>query len=297
MATAVGLPNLARLALILHARGQLSPMWPKDQRIAVSYLQLWAVARNVSQYVRIFKVSANDAHSWQDQANFTKLPQVDVSLCQYFLYTMLLTSCAQIVSVRVAALVTLHLHSLVTMATSNSVQSGLQPPSSVVMLDDLDAIQPTRTIAQQPCPTPRTPLQSTPQPSFAAARPSDLAMAISADPDKATNSESKPSSVDPRFRELYEAARRNAPRCGDVVQEWLSIAEAARTLRMSKAVLSNWVSRGYVASIKTAGHNTHRLVHLDNILAFMQETILRDAPEAATLHKPVSTAQRQQLQP
>jgi len=181
------------------------------------------------------------------------------------------------------------------MSASNSVESGLQ---SVVMLDDLDAIQPTRTIAQQQRPTPQTPLQSTSQPSCAAARPCGPAMANSVNPDNTpyTHSDSKPSSVDPRFRELYEAAHRNAPRCGNVVQEWLTIAEAARTLRMSKVVLANWVSRGYVASIKTAGHNSRRLIQLDNTLSFMQESMLRDTPEPGTSQKPASAAQRQRLQ-
>ena len=170
------------------------------------------------------------------------------------------------------------------------------------MLDDLDAIQPTRTIAQQHCSTSRTPLQSTPPTSLVAAGSCDPAVRVATTVglNSAVRSETdgKPSSVDPRFRELYEAAHRNAPRCGDVVQEWLTIAEAARTLRMSKAVLANWVSRGYVASIKTAGHNSHRLIQLDNTLCFMQESILRDTPKPATSRKPgpALTAQRQQLQ-
>ena len=193
--------------------------------------------------------------------------------------------------------------SLVPMSASKSAHSHLQHPSSAVMLDDLDAIQPTRTITQQYCSTSRTPLQSTPPPSLVAARPCDpsvcVATSVGLNSTIRSESDSKPSSVDPRFRELYEAAHRNAPRCGEVVQEWLTIAEAARTLRMSKAVLANWVSRGYVASIKTAGHNSHRLIQLDNTLSFMQESMLRDTPEPGTSHRPaaVSTAQRRQLQP
>ena len=90
-------------------------------------------------------------------------------------------------------------------------------------------------------------------------------------------------SLDGRLIELYQAARDNAPHCGGVPLSWMTIQQAAQTLRIHKSVLSNWATRGYIATVKGPGTNQHRLVHLDNILVFMQECILRDADELEDL--------------
>lgn len=75
--------------------------------------------------------------------------------------------------------------------------------------------------------------------------------------------------------ELFEEAHANAPLCGGVRLQWMTIAQAAATVRISKTVLSSWATRGYIASVKgnSKGANGHRLVHLDNILHFLAEGI------------------------
>jgi hypothetical protein len=85
--------------------------------------------------------------------------------------------------------------------------------------------------------------------------------------------------ADEGLMDLFTAARRNAPRCGDIPLQWMTIAQAAATLCIHKAVLSNWSNRGYIATIKSPGSNNHRLVHLDNILVFMHECIMRSNGE------------------
>lgn len=55
----------------------------------------------------------------------------------------------------------------------------------------------------------------------------------------------------------------------------MTIAQAAKSLRIS-CLVSNWTTRGYIATVKGPGTNNHRLVHLDNILVWMQDRILCD---------------------
>lgn len=146
---------------------------------------------------------------------------------------------------------------------------------SVVMLDDVESTRPTRTITQHRSPTVSQLAQSRPHTAVADLAPprnnisdlNNLPPTSRTDTDQVQHNVQamEAAKIDPRFVDLYQAARRNAPRCGDIPLQWMTIAEAALTLRMSKAVLANWATRGYIATIKTAGHSAHRLVHLDNI--------------------------------
>jgi hypothetical protein len=58
------------------------------------------------------------------------------------------------------------------------------------------------------------------------------------------------------------------------------VSVAADVFRISKRVLSTWTTQGLIASIKGEGANSHRLVHIDNILAHMERQ-LRIAKEAS----------------
>ena len=89
--------------------------------------------------------------------------------------------------------------------------------------------------------------------------------------------------IDRAVEELRRRAYKNAPRCGGRnahVQEWMTISQAADTFRMSKRVVSTWAKEGLVASIKGDAINSHRLVHIDGILAHMQQQ-LQVAKEAS----------------
>ena len=78
--------------------------------------------------------------------------------------------------------------------------------------------------------------------------------------------------------ELRRRAYQNAPRCtgqnAHIVQEWMTISQAADTFRMSKRVLSAWASQNLIFSIKGGDSvNSHRIVHIDNILALMEDQL------------------------
>jgi len=160
--------------------------------------------------------------------------------------------------------------------------------SSVVISDDVDLIVPTRTITQLCGPTAPTPAQSSSHTVVKAKTGSHI---NSRDPVEPSGTQHHPAAVaddartaltegvDPRFKQLYEAAHSNAPRCGNTSLQWMTIAQASETLRMPKTVVSSWASKGNIVTIKAGGHNAHRLVHLDNILAFMQDVMLRESDE------------------
>jgi len=174
------------------------------------------------------------------------------------------------------------------------------------MITDVDDIWPTRTIAQHRNPT-------APMPPGGVSRASAAAVAAEpgSEPHSRVSSDSgKPglratsgigTTVDDRFKDLFQAAHNRAPRCGPEGNEprlWLTVSEASSVLSISKAVISNWATRGYVATIKSGGHNSHRLLHLNTILSFMQESMLRDAPEQDTsAPTPASPTQRRKPQP
>ena len=89
--------------------------------------------------------------------------------------------------------------------------------------------------------------------------------------------------IDSAVAELRRRAYKNAPRCGGRnahMQEWMTISQAADTFRMSKRTVSTWAKEGLVASIKGDAINSHRLVHIDSILAHMQQQ-LQVAKEAS----------------
>lgn len=83
--------------------------------------------------------------------------------------------------------------------------------------------------------------------------------------------------INSAMAELRRRAYENAPRCGGrhahLVQEWLSVTEAACTFRLSKRVLSAWIKEGLVASFKGQSVNSHRLVHIDSILVYLQQQL------------------------
>ena len=184
--------------------------------------------------------------------------------------------------------------------------TGSPPPPSVTMLTDVDDIWPTRTIAQHRGPTAPMPPAGV---SHASTAPS--AAEPGSEPHSRVSSDSgKPglratsgigTTVDDRFKDLFQAAHNRAPRCGPEGNEprlWLTVSEASSVLSISKAVISNWATRGYIATIKSGGHNCHRLLHLNTILSFMQESMLRDGPEQeAPAHTPASPTQRRKPQP
>jgi hypothetical protein len=84
-----------------------------------------------------------------------------------------------------------------------------------------------------------------------------------------------PTLIDQRagIAELFALAHARAPRVGDMQLEWITLSQASQTFRMSKAVLANWATRGYIASVKGDGANAHRLVHIDNVLHYMADSI------------------------
>ncbi len=90
-----------------------------------------------------------------------------------------------------------------------------------------------------------------------------------------------PSGADPRLvhavSELKKRAYKNAPRCAGrnshLVQEWMTLSQASETFRMSKRTLCTWVNQGLIASLKGEGTNSRRLVHIDNILAHMEDQL------------------------
>ena len=51
------------------------------------------------------------------------------------------------------------------------------------------------------------------------------------------------------------------------------MSQAARTFRISQRTLSYWASQGLIASIKGEGANSHRLLHIENILAFIGDQL------------------------
>lgn len=73
--------------------------------------------------------------------------------------------------------------------------------------------------------------------------------------------------------ELFALTHARAPRVGDMQLDWITLSQASQTFRMSKAVLANWATRGYIASVKGDGANAHRLVHVDNVLHYMADSI------------------------
>ena len=91
--------------------------------------------------------------------------------------------------------------------------------------------------------------------------------------------------IDSAISELRRRAYQNAPKCTGRnthhhVQEWFTVSVAADVFRISKRILSTWTTQGLIASIKGEGANSHRLVHIDNILAHMERQ-LRIAKEAS----------------
>ncbi len=73
--------------------------------------------------------------------------------------------------------------------------------------------------------------------------------------------------------EMFAAAHANAPRSGGIQLQWMTISQAAAALRMSKNVLSSMATRGLIASVKCGGANQHRLVHIDNVLHYLADSI------------------------
>ena len=86
--------------------------------------------------------------------------------------------------------------------------------------------------------------------------------------------------------ELRRRAYENAPRCGrrnahsDYVLEWMTLSQAADAFRISRRCLSSWATQGLIPSIKGESMNSHRLVHIDAILVYLQQQ-LRIAKEAS----------------
>ena len=99
-----------------------------------------------------------------------------------------------------------------------------------------------------------------------------------ADPDEIT------AEIDGAISELRRRAYLNAPRCTGRnthhVQEWMTVSVAADVFRISKRILSTWTTQGLIASIKGEGANSHRLVHIDNVLSHIEKQ-LRIAKEAS----------------
>ena len=91
--------------------------------------------------------------------------------------------------------------------------------------------------------------------------------------------------IDGAISELRRRAYLNAPRCTGRnthhhVQEWFTVSVAADVFRISKRILSTWTTQGLIASIKGESANSHRLVHIDNVLSHIEKQ-LRIAKEAS----------------
>ena len=102
---------------------------------------------------------------------------------------------------------------------------------------------------------------------------------LPADPDEIA------AEIDGAISELRRRAYLNAPRCTGRnthhhVQEWFTVSVAADVFRISKRILSTWTTQGLIASIKGEGANSHRLVHIDNVLSHIEKQ-LRIAKEAS----------------
>jgi len=89
--------------------------------------------------------------------------------------------------------------------------------------------------------------------------------------------------LDPRLQSLYAEAKSRAPRCGraplNEPLQWMSVAQAASTFGMDKRIISKLASQGAIASVKGFGNNAHRLIHFDNMFAWLQDSILRGDSE------------------
>jgi len=90
--------------------------------------------------------------------------------------------------------------------------------------------------------------------------------------------------IDSAVAELRRRAYENAPRCGGRnahhVLEWMTLSQASDSFRISKRILSMWATQGLVPSIKGESMNSHRLVHIDAILVYLQQQ-LRIAKEVS----------------
>ncbi len=73
---------------------------------------------------------------------------------------------------------------------------------------------------------------------------------------------------------MFAEAHANAPRSGGIQLAWMTISQAAATLRISKSVLATWATRCYIASVKGDGANDHRYLHLDNVLHFLADRMV-----------------------
>ena len=83
--------------------------------------------------------------------------------------------------------------------------------------------------------------------------------------------------IDPRIRDLYEAAEAKAPRGSNgKALEWFTISQASACFGISKEVLGNYAKKGYIATIKGHSACSHRLVNFNNIFAFLQNSLLRE---------------------
>ena len=88
------------------------------------------------------------------------------------------------------------------------------------------------------------------------------------------DSQERISAVAKSIAELKQRAYANAPTCGRVRLDWVTVAQAAEVFRISKRFLSTWASQGQIQSIKGESVNSHRLVHIDNILTYLQDRLL-----------------------
>jgi hypothetical protein len=77
--------------------------------------------------------------------------------------------------------------------------------------------------------------------------------------------------------ELKQRAYANAPTCGRVRLDWMTVAQAVETFHISKRFLSSLATQGQIQTIKSGGVNSHRLVHIDDILRYLGDR-LRESP-------------------
>jgi hypothetical protein len=88
------------------------------------------------------------------------------------------------------------------------------------------------------------------------------------------DSQERISAVAKSIAELKQRAYANAPTCGRVRLDWVTVAQAAEVFRISKRFLSTWASQGQIQSIKGESINSHRLVHIDDILRYLEDRLL-----------------------
>jgi hypothetical protein len=100
--------------------------------------------------------------------------------------------------------------------------------------------------------------------------------------------------VERAIAELKQRAYANAPKCGHVRLDWITVAQAVETFHISKRFLSTLATQGHIQSIKGDSVNCHRLVHIDSILRYLGDR-LRESPSSMPPAEPQQHVQQSNI--